>query len=419
MTGLAAMVVVAVLTALHVPVALALLMVAALGLVWTGGLGRAVEQAMGLMAVPDLLVVPLVLMLGNLAFYAGLATRVHDAATVILQGRRGGLAVAALLGCAGFAATSGSSVGCAATMSRIAVPPMLRAGYDPRLAGAVVALGSTSGALLPPSMLLIVWALLSGTPVASMFLAGLVPALVSLAGMLVVVLWWVRQDPGAAPLPRPMAISAWAAIAAAWPAPVLFAVVVGGLLSGMLGAPGAVAICLGMTLAVGAFQRRLTGETLWLSVRETVRQAVAMVLILVTARLFLVFLELAGTPDLLAGWMEGIPRQLVVLGLGLACVALGLVVEPLAMLVLALPFALALSRADGVDPVWGGVVLVKLVEMAMILPPLGLIVIVIARAVGGVSPQAIFAGVGRFLFVDLLVLAALVLFPALALAIAP
>ncbi|WP_347137610.1 TRAP transporter large permease subunit [Paracoccus sp. SSK6] len=416
MAGLAAMAAVVTLTALRMPVALALLLTGAARMARLGTLGEAWETVAGLLSSPDLLLVPLVLMLGNVAFYAGFATRAHDAAAVILQGRRGGLAMAAVLGCAAFSATSGSSVGSAATMSRIALPPMLAAGYDPRLAGASVAMGSTPGALLPPSMLLIAWGLLSGTPVGTMFLAGLLPAFLSLAGMVAVVLWWVRHDPQAGPLPQPLPIRPAEALRAVWLAPLLFAIIVGGLFWGLLTATAAVAVCLAATLAFGLIQHRLRPETLWIALRETLRQAAAILAVLIAARLFLVFLDAAGTPALLEDWMAAAPRLLAVLLLGLACALLSLLAEPVAMLVLALPFAGALARAHGLDPAWAGIVLVKLVETAMILPPLGLIVVIIGRTVRDVPPGAIFAGIGRFLFADLLVLAALVLFPGLVLA---
>ena len=167
MTGFAALAATVGLIALRMPVALALMLAGGVGLALSGTWEQAWDQVAALLAAPDLMAVPLVLLLGNLAFHAGYSTQVHDAAAVLLQNRRGGLAVAAILGCAGFAAASGSSVACAATMSRIAVPGMAQAGYDPRLAGASVAMGSTLGALLPPSVLLILWALLTGTPVAA------------------------------------------------------------------------------------------------------------------------------------------------------------------------------------------------------------------------------------------------------------
>ncbi|MDQ1900384.1 TRAP transporter large permease subunit [Paracoccus sp. WLY502] len=378
-------------------------------------LEQAWGQAVALLAAPDLLTVPLVLLLGNLAFYAGFATRVHDAAAVLLQGRGGGLAIAAILGCAGFAATCGSSVACAATMSRIAVPPMLRTGYDPRLAGASVAVGSTLGALLPPSMLLILWGLLTGTPVAAMFLAGLLPAALSLAGMIAVVLWWVHHEPEAAPPSQSMSLPRNDALRAVWPAPVLFGILVGGIWSGLLSPTAALSACTIMTLAFAALQRRLTPETLGAALRDCLWQTGIILLTLIAARLFLFFLDMTGVPDLLAQAMtQGLPRLAVILLLGLACVLLGLLAKPMVMLVLILPFALAIARAYGLDAVWAGVLLVKMIEIALILPPLGLNALVIAAAVRDMPLRSVLAGVGRFLFPDLLVLAALALFPVLA-----
>lgn len=413
MAGLAAVAAAVALTALRMPAALALMLSGAAGLAWTGTLDRAWDPLAALLWSPDLALVPLVLMLGNTAFYAGFATRVHDAAAVILQERRGGLALAAIGGCAGFAAASGSSLGCAATMSRIAMPAMLRAGYDPRLAGASVAMGGTLGALLPPSMLLIVWGLLSGTPVGAMILAGLLPAALSLAGMVATVLWWVRRDPRSAPLPQPATVSPGAALRAVWPAPVLFAIVVGGIASGLLTPVAAVAICLALTLGLGLAQHRLTPGTLWSALREALRQTGAVLLVLVAAKLFLVFLDMTGIPAALADWAAGMPRLGVLALLVPACAVLALLAEPLAMLALLLPVGLALADAWGLDAVWAGIAAVKLIEIALVLPPFGLIAVIVATASRTVPSGPILSGVARFLFADLLVLAAIVLFPAL------
>lgn len=416
MAGLAAMVAVVALAALRMPVSLALMLAGTGGLAWAGSLGNVWQPVAALLLAGDLWLVPLVLMLGNIAFYAGFATRVQNTAAVILQGRRGGLALAAIMGCAGFAATSGSSLACATTMSRLAVPDMLRVGYDPRLAGASVAMGSTLGALLPPSMLLIVWGLLSDRPVGAMFLAGLLPALLSLAGMVAVILWWVLRDPQAAPAPaaRPRSVPLRAALRAVWPAPVLFAVIVGGISSGALTAVAAVAVCLMLTLCLGLVQHRLTAEALWSISRDTLHQSAAILMVLIGARLFLVFLDITGIPAASAQWAAANLSLLAAATvLGLACAVLALVAEPLAMLALLLPFATALSGAWGLDAVWAGIVLVKMVEIALILPPFGLIAVVVATATKTIPPAVILAGAARFLFADLLVLAMIVLFPAL------
>lgn len=413
MAGLAAIAAVVVLTAFRMPVALALLVAGGAGLVWTGGLDQAWAPVAGVLWKPDLWLVPLVLMLGNTAFHAGFSTRVHDAAAVMLQGRRGGLALAGALGSAGFAATSGSSLGCAATMARVAVPGMLAAGYDPRLAGGSVAMGSTLGALLPPSMPLILWALLSDIPAGTMFLAGLLPAALSLAGVTLVILWWVRRDEAAAPLPQPLDISRAAALHALWPAPVLFALLLGGVAWGGAGPLVAMALCLALTLGLGLAQHRLAPESLWSALRETLRQTLAILLLVLAARLFLAFLEQAGLPAMLADWTAPLPRLALLALLALACWGLALVIEPVPMLVLLLPVGAAMAQQWGQPQAWAGIALLKLAEVAMVLPPFGLIVMVVAATVRTMAPRTIFAGVARFLFVDLLVLAAIVLFPAL------
>jgi C4-dicarboxylate transporter DctM subunit len=412
MIGFAAIAAAIALLALRIPVALALMLAGGIGLALVGAGDQAWTQVAALLRAPDLLAVPLVLLLGNLGFYAGFATRVHDAAAVLLQNRRGGLAGAAILGCAGFAATCGSSVACAATMSRIAVPEMLRAGYDPRLAGAAVAMGSTLGALLPPSMLLILWALLTGTPVAAVFLAALLPAALSLAGMIAVLSWWTRHDPQAAP-PSQSLLPRGAALRAIWPAPVVFGIILGGIWSGAMSLVVALAICVALTLAVAILQHRLTLETLWSALRGSLVQAAMILLVLVAARLFVTFLDVTGLPAMLAQGAATLPRLATILLLGLACAALGLLAEPAAILVLTLPFALAIGTAYGLEPVWSGILLVKLVEIALILPPLGLNAVVVATAVRDIPTRAVFGGLGRFLFLDLLVLAALALFPGL------
>lgn len=413
MMGLAVLAAVAVLVALHMPVALSLILSGAIGLAVLGAGGQIPDQLWALLAAPDLAAVPLVLLLGNIAFHGGYATQLHDAAAVLLQGRRGGLALASILGCAGFAATSGSSVACAATMGRIAVPAMGQAEYDPRLAGSSVAIGSTLEALLPPSMLLILWALLTGTPLAQMFMGALLPAALSLAGMVATVLWWVQRDLEAGPAAQILQVPRGAAIRAAWPAPVLLAILLGGIGFGLLSPVAALGLCAGVMLALALGNGRLTGEALLSVLRDSILQAAITLLMLAGARLVLTAMDLSGLPGMLAVEAGALPLLAAVMLLGLACVVLGLLAEPALILILALPFALGIGAAHGPGPVWSGIVLIKLVEIALILPPLGLNAVVVATA-ARIHPQAVFAGLGRFLFLDLLVLTALVMFPALA-----
>lgn len=421
--GLAAFGLMLVLLALRLPVALATAAVALPALLLADWLAPA--DATGaffgglrdLAADPDLLLLPLVVALGNLAFYSGIATRLYDAALVWLRPLPGGMAVASVIGCGGFSAISGSSLACASTMGRICIPEMLRAGYDPRLATASVAVGGTLGALIPPSVLFILFGLLSATPVAQLFMAGLLPGLLSLAGMILVILWWTATEPAAAPRGQAAGASRRQALLAAWPALLLFAVILGGIQSGRLGALAAVSLAIALTLAFGLASRRLPPETLLQALRETLRQSAALAVILLAAKLLFALVALTGLAEALTLWVDraGLSFVAVMLAVVVLHIALGMVLDPVAILVLTLPFTMPLVDLYGMDPIWFGVVLVKLIEIGLITPPVGLNVFVVAHVARGPGVQPIFAGVSRFLFVDLLVLAALVLFPALSL----
>ncbi|MGP9806129.1 TRAP transporter large permease [Paracoccus sp. NSM] len=421
--GLAALGLMLVLLALRLPAALAIAAVALPALLLADWLAPvdAVGTFLGglsdLAGDPDLLLLPLVVALGNLAFYSGVATRLYDAALVWLRPLPGGMAIASVIGCGGFSAISGSSLACASTMGRICVPEMLREGYDPRLATASVAVGGTLGALIPPSVLFILFGLLSATPVAPLFMAGLLPGLLSLAGMILVILWWAATEPEAAPRGQPATVSRWQAALAAWPALLIFAVILGGIQSGWLSAVGAVSLAIALTLAFGLAARRLPPETLLQALRETLRQTAALAVILVAAKLLFALVALTGLAEALSLWVDraGLSFVAVMLAVVVLHIALGMVLDPVAILVLTLPFMVPLVDLYGMDLIWFGVVLVKLIEIGLITPPVGLNVFVVSNVARGTGVRPIFAGVSRFLFVDLLVLAALVLFPALSL----
>lgn len=419
--GLAGSGLVLILLVLRVPLAFALIGVSALGTIImrsaAGGVGGPpFLDLYDLVRSPELAALPLFVALANVAFYTGLTTRVYDAASVGLARLPGGLALASVLGCGGFAAISGSSVGCASTMGRICVPEMLRAGYDPRLATASVAAGGTLGALIPPSVLFILFGIFTGSPVAGLFLAGLLPGLLSLAGMCLVIVWWVAQEPGVAPpAPRPKGASLAEAALAAWPALMVFAIITGGLLAGLVTPTGAAALSLALTVAIGFVQRRLTLDVLWRAIRESLVQSAVIALIAAGGRMFADFVAATGADAALTGWLAqpGTPFFAVIAVIVVLYLILGMLLDPVTILVLTLPFLFPLVQAYDMNPLWFGVVLIKLLEIGMITPPVGLNVFVIGNVAREIGIDRIFAGVSRFLMIDLLVLLSLVLFPIL------
>lgn len=367
---------------------------------------------------PDILaMVFLFILLGNLAFYAGISRRIHDVAAIWLRGRPGGLALAAVLGCGGFSAISGSSVACAFTMGRICVPGMLRQGYDLRLASATVAVGGTLGALIPPSLLFVIYGILTGLPVPHLFIAGLLPGLLSLAGMVLTILWWVMESPQIAPAADGAGHRAKARALRMLGAPLaLFAVLIGGLFSGLLDAVSAAGASVALVLLVGLAQGKLGLNTIGKALRESLEQALLMVALVIAARLLMNVARITGLDIAVIGLTGDL--GLSAFGVIVICAAiylfLGMFIEPMGVLVLTLPVMVPLGVAHGMDLIWLGVILVKLLEISLITPPVGLNALVITSTTGkpGVA-GAVYSGITRFLMVDLLVLVALILFPSL------
>ncbi|WP_424934748.1 TRAP transporter large permease [Amaricoccus macauensis] len=426
-----AFVLVIVLLAMRVPIAFVLAGVASLGsfLVFaTRGGNWMPERALNptssmvvnsffeLIHSYDLSMIPLFVALGNIAYQAGITTRIYNSANVWLRGMPGGVGIASVMGCAGFSAISGSSVACASTMGRICVPEMLRLGYDRRLATGSVAAGGTLGSLIPPSVLFILYGIFTEISISKLFLAGILPGLLTLAGYVAVISWWVARDPKAAPVdptPLPPGARRRAAIAA-WPAVVLFAVIIGGIYGGFFTATEAAAVSVVLTALIGIFERTLTLRQMWSATRDSLVQTAAIFLIAASAKIFVSFVALTGSAAAVAGWVAGMdlsPLMLMV-AIVLLYLFLGMLLDPVGIIVLTLPFVIPLVEHMDMNLIWFGVIVVKLLEIGLITPPVGLNVFVIGSVTGqSVKVDDIFSGVLRFLAMDIVVLALLIAFP--------
>ena len=242
----------------------------------------------------DLSMIPLFIALGHIAYRADITTRIYHAAKVWLVRIPGGVAMASVVGCGGFSAITGSSIACASTMGRICSPEMLRMGYDKRLATASVAAGGTLGSLIPPSVLFIIYGIFTETSISKLFLAGILPGILSLFGFLLVIYLWVRCDQAAAP-PFNGEISTaerLKAAIAAWPAIALFAIIVGGIYGGFFTATEAAAVCVSAAVFIGFAQRKLDTKGLLDSLRETCIQTASIFLIAAAAKIFVAFIAL-------------------------------------------------------------------------------------------------------------------------------
>ena len=368
----------------------------------------------------NLSMIPLFVALGHIAYRAGITTNIYEAAKVWLANLRGGVAMASIVGCGGFSAITGSSIACASTMGRICTPEMLRMGYDNRLATASVAAGGTLGSLIPPSVLFIIYGIFTETSVSKLFLAGVLPGILTLLGFLLVVAIWVRRDPSVAPMAdRVYTLSErWQAGVKAWPAFLLFVLIVGGIYGGIFTATEAAAVSVALAILIGYAQRQLTTAALWESLKETCIQTTGIFIIAASAKIFVAFIALTGMAPKLVGVVAAADLSVVTLMLAIAVIylILGMFLDPIGIMVLTLPLLIPLVEGYGLNLIWFGVVVVKLLEIGLITPPVGLNVFVIASVVGDEAPlHRIFAGIMRFLSIDFIVLLLIMSFPMISL----
>lgn len=370
----------------------------------------------------DLSMIPLFIALGHIAYRADITTKIYHAARVWLVRVPGGVAMASVVGCGGFSAITGSSIACASTMGRICSPEMLRMGYDKRLATASVAAGGTLGSLIPPSVLFIIYGIFTETSISKLFLAGILPGILSLLGFLLVIFLWVRHDPAAAPPFKGEITAADKAKAAidAWPAIALFAIIVGGIYGGFFTATEAAAVCVSVAVFIGFAQRKLNVAGLLESLRETCIQTSSIFLIAAAAKIFVAFIALTGVAPAIVEFVTAadLSSFYLLMAISIIYLVLGMFLDPIGIMVLTLPLMIPLIENYGFDLIWFGVVVIKLLEIGLITPPVGLNVFVIANVVGKEVPsETIFAGILRFLTIDVLVLVLIIVFPIISLLI--
>lgn len=437
LVGLTAFGTVILLLALRVPIAFALAGVATVGTFVifafrTGSFApeRAIKptsslvfsNSFDLIHSYDLSMIPLFVALGHIAYRAEITTKIYHAARVWLARVPGGVAMASVVGCGGFSAITGSSIACASTMGRICSPEMLRMGYDKRLATASVAAGGTLGSLIPPSVLFIIYGIFTETSISKLFLAGVLPGILSLFGFLLVIYLWVSRDPAAAPrfTDKISMRERRDAALEAWPAAALFVIIVGGIYGGIFTATEAAAVCVSVAVLIGFAQRKLSAKGLIEALRETCIQTTSIFLIAAGAKIFVAFTALTGVAPAIVTFVTEAQLSVVLLlaAIALIYLVLGMFLDPIGIMVLTLPLMVPLVESYGFDLIWFGVVVIKLLEIGLITPPVGLNVFVIAGVVGKDVPiDRIFSGILRFLSVDILVLVLIMAFPVLSLLI--
>ena len=373
-------------------------------------------------------VVPLFILMGLFVNKGGLSRELYRVSYVFLGHFRGGLAMATIMACGGFAAICGSSLATAATMSKVALPEMRKYGYSDELSTASIAAGGTLGILIPPSVILVIYGLLTETSIGKLFIAGVIPGIIGILFYLAAVRFIVMRNSAAGPAGE---VSSWKerfeAFKDVWAVSALFILVIGGLYglfnfwpihltfspteAAGMGAAGAFFIALS--------RGQLSFNDIKTVLIETSHTTAILFSVMIGASMFSNFVNLAGLPEGLLSLVNqsGVSPMTVMFSIIIIYILLGCVFESLSMLLLTVPIFFPLVTSLGFNPVWFGIVVVVVTEISLITPPVGLNVFVLNGVVGDVSTGSIFRGVTPFWVVDILRLALIVLVPWLVLAL--
>ena len=360
--------------------------------------------------------VPLFLFLGFICYHTNLTQGMFKAARAWLAGVPGGLAIASIFGSAGFAAVSGSSIACSAAMGRIAIPEMLRYKYDPSLATGSVAVAGTIGALIPPSIIMILYGVIAQTSISQLFLGGITAGLVTIVGYVLVVYVRVKLNPSLAQDVKEEISFKDKVIALkdTWPIFLIMIGIFGGLFAGVFTPNEAGAIGAFLACVVAILKRAMTWTAFKAAALETLVTTSALLIIAVGASLLTRFLVLSGTGDFIADFIIALEASdmLVMLGIILIYLVLGMFLEPIGAMLLTLPVLLPIIESTSFSLIWFGVLLTKLLEIGMITPPVGMNVFVVKSVVGDlVTTSQVFKGILWFLVIDLAIVGLFLLFP--------
>lgn len=364
--------------------------------------------------------VPAFLFMGFLCYHTRLTEGLFHAARVWLARLPGGLAVASIFGCAGFAAVTGSSVACSAAMGKIAVPEMIKNRYDPALATGTVAAGGTIGALIPPSILMILYGVIAQVPVNELFLGGVGIGLLTMICYATTIIVRVKLNPELAPSISDSVTKTekLSALAETWPVILIALGVFGGLFSGAFTPTEAGAVGSFLSMVVAILKRSFSWDALKKTVIETIITTASLMIIAIGASMLTRFLALSGAGDVLSDAILSLGSNpvLVIALICLVYLVLGMVLEPIGAMLLTLPIVLPVVEETGYSLLWFGVLLTKVLEIGMITPPIGMNVFVIKSVVGNSIPlSTVFRGVLWFIVIDLVIIVLMVAFPELAL----
>lgn len=366
----------------------------------------------------DFSVVPLFLLMGEFCFYAGISTDLFSAAYKWIGNLRGGLALATVGACAVFAAVSGSSIAATATFSTVAIPEMKKYNYDSSLACGAVASGGTLAVMIPPSIIFVIYGIVTGQSIGKLLIAGLIPGILLSLFFFVAIYVVCLRNPDAGPRgPRTTMKEKVYSLKNTWIVLLLFLLVIGGLYFGVfspseaagVGAFGAFAFALG--------RRRLSWTHFKASLRETARTGGMIFIIILGAMMLNYFLAVTRLPATLSSTIIGMQLNpyIIIVIIIIIYIILGALMDEMGMILLTVPIFFPIIKSLGFDPIWFGVMVVIVCQMGMICPPVGMTVFIVAGIVKDVPMSTVYRGVIPFLVADLCLVAILIAFPEIAL----
>lgn len=420
--GVSGIIALFVLVGLHLPLAFAMIVVGivafALQTDWGPALTFLASEPSQVLGSTDIAAVPLFLMMGAFVNVSGFSRDLYTAAAALLGHRRGGLAYATIGGSAAFGAICGSSPATVATFTQVALPEMLKRNYSPSFSGATIAAGGALKALIPPSLSMILYCVVARTYIFDVFIAAVIPALITIAANIVAIALVVRLNPSIAPVAEQ--VSRAEKLAALWrasPAILLIGIIFVGLYSGIFTVSEAASVAAVVSFVFALMRRTITPANFVTGLRSTALIAGMIYFVLIGSSIFTYFVSLAKIPEQLIVVLSSVnlpPIGIIVLLLG-AYLVLGAVFDELAAMIVTLPFVLPVIVHFGYDPIWWAIINVIIVELGLVIPPIGLVILIINAMRPDIPLQKLYRSITPFVIADLLVLALLTAFPALAL----
>jgi tripartite ATP-independent transporter DctM subunit len=409
---------------LGVPIAFGLLAIgfAGFGLLqgWVPALHMVGQLAFSTALNEELSVIPLFVLMGAFVGASRLSDDLYAAANALLGHLRGGLAMATVVACAGFSSVCGSSFATAATMAKVALPPMRRFGYADSLAAGAIVSGATLGIMIPPSVPLLLYGIMTRTDISKLFVAGILPGLLGALLYLGAVAYATWRKPALGPPgERASAQERLAALRRVWAVLALFLFIIGGIYAGWFTPTEAAGIGAFAAFLFAVMRRSLGWRKLVTLLIDSASTTAVILILLMGALIFSNFIDIAGVPRAIAAWVgTGLLAPVLVLVLIIAIyLVLGCVLDSMSMLFLTVPVFFPVVAALGYDLVWFGIIVVTVIEISLITPPIGLNVFVLNSVQRDIPTPVIFRGVVPFVMADVVRIALLIVFPAIALAL--